>query len=373
MTQIANYINSYSDNTAYSADQSKDYPNISYIQGTDEVKWYKYDPDHIVAVYNVTSTSSATKLLGDTRNITKMWIDGVEQQSIQANYTFSTTGKHTVKYYLSITSLYHFRQCNSLISITLPNNINSVSGFYDCSNLTSVIVPNATNFERQCFYYCTKLKSINSKTDGVCILPNETTTIGEEAFIGCSSIKSITIPSTVTSLGVNVFNYCGGLTNITVDSGNTTYDSRNNCNAIIETATNTLILGCQNTIIPNSVTSIGVRAFQNGDTSVIIPNSVTSIGAYAFEMFYNNKKIINVTIGTGVNSIGNYAFGSSSGSVSRQITFTLYAITPPTIDNSVFGGLNNYTIYVPSESVNAYKAATNWSTYASRIQAIPTT
>ena len=373
MAQIANYINSYSDNTAYSADQSKDYPNISYIQANDNVKWNKYDPDHIVCIYNVTSTSEATKLLGDTRNITKMWIDGVEQQSIQANYTFSTTGKHTVKYYLSITSLYHFRQCNSLISITLPNNINSVSGFYNCSNLTSVIVPNATKFESQCFYYCTKLKSINSKTDGVCILPSETTTIGDSAFSGCKSLTSVTITDSVRSIGSDAFQNCTGLTNITVDSGNTKYDSRNNCNAIIETATNTLILGCQNTIIPNSVTSIGAHAFTNGDTSVTIPNSVTSIGAYAFEMYYANNNLINITIGNGVNSIGNYAFGSSSGSVTRQITFTLYVTTPPTLGNSVFGGLSYYTIYVPAESVEAYKTATNWSIYASRIQAIPTT
>ena len=139
-------------------------------------------------------------------------------------------------------------------------------------------------------------------------LPSNITWIGEEAFEGCSALASIRIPNSVTSMGNNAFSNCSGLTSVTigngltsirennfftgcsnltsivVESGNTKYDSRDNCNALIETSSNTLIIGCKNTIIPNSVTSIGDDAFYgcSGLTSVTIPNSVTSIGWCAF-------------------------------------------------------------------------------------------
>ena len=90
----------------------------------------------------------------------------------------------------------------------------------------------------------------------------------------------------VTSIGSSAFAHCSGLESIIVENGNTVYDSRDNCNAIIETETNTIIMGCKITIIPNSVTSIGSSAFSHciGLTSVTIPNSVTNIGVSAFRI-----------------------------------------------------------------------------------------
>ena len=103
------------------------------------------------------------------------------------------------------------------------------------------------------FTNCEGLTSVTIGTSVTCI--------GESAFWDCSSLTSVTIPNSVTSIGECAFSSCSGLTSVKVESGNAYYDSRNNCNAIIETGTNTLIAGCKNTVIPNSVTSIGEGAF----------------------------------------------------------------------------------------------------------------
>ena len=151
------------------------------------------------------------------------------------------------------------------------------------------------------------------------------TSIGDYAFNGCSGLTSITIPNSVTSIEYEAFNGCSGLTSVTVDSGNTHYDSRNNCNAIIEKATNTLIAGCMNTIIPNSVTNIGRSAFRgcSGLTSVTIPNSVTSIGYCAF---HGCSGLTSVTIPNSVTSIEYEAFNGCSGLTSITIPNSVTSI-----------------------------------------------
>jgi hypothetical protein len=150
------------------------------------------------------------------------------------------------------------------------------------------------------------------------ILPINLTSIEDFAFAYCSSLTSITIPNRVTSIGERAFAGCTSLISIVVNNGNTTYDCRENCNAIIETSTNTLIAGCRNTIIPNSVTSIGDYAFYYDSSlnSITIPNSVTSIGDSAF---YRCFSLTAVTIGNSVTSIGNGAFEYCSSLTSVTI------------------------------------------------------
>ena len=209
------------------------------------------------------------------------------------------------------------------------------SAFEDCFGLTSIIIPNSvTSIGESAFYDCSGLTSI--------IIPNRVTSIGKNAFEGCSGLTSITIPNSVTSISNGIFSGCTSLAAITVDAGNTVYDSRDNCNAIITTATNALISGCKNTTIPNSVTSIGESAFQNcsGLTSFTIPASVTSIGDDAFgactaltsvtfiensqltsigDAAFYNTGLISFTIPASVTSIGDEAFGACTALTS--VTF----------------------------------------------------
>ncbi len=296
------------------------------------------------------------------------------------------TGLTSVTIPNSVTSIGNevFSYCTGLTSVTIPNSVTSIGiyAFSDCYRLTSVTIPNSvTSIRGYTFFNCSGLTSVT--------IPNSVTSIERSAFTGCRGLTSIEIPNSVTSIGDWVFTHCTGLTSIVVQEGNLKYDSRESCNAVIESSTNRLVLGCKNSIIPNSVTSIGSTAFSGctGLTSVTIPNSVTSIGSSAF---YYCSSLTSVTIPESVTSIGDYAFSGCSSLTSVTIgnsvtsigdyafygctgltAVTNYATTPQSIDSNVFGGnasypgVNNSTcvLNVPKESVSLYQAAYVWKEF----------
>ena len=230
--------------------------------------------------------------------------------------------------------------------------ITTIDSFFlssDQSLLESVIIPNSvTTIESSAFSDCSSLTSVN--------LGNSVKSIGNYAFDGCSSLTSINIPDSVTSIGYNAFRDCSSLKSVTIGNSVTSIGSSafSDCSSL--TSVN----------LGNSVMTIGYNAFYNCDslTSIDIPDSVTSIGSSAFS---DCSSLKSVTIGNGVTSIENGAFESCYNLASVYCKAT----TPPSLGYSsyftFYENASGRKIYVPRNSVDAYKSAAGWKDYAAYI------
>ena len=269
-----------------------------------------------------------------------------------------------------------FSQCNGLTQLTLGNSLTSIgsSAFSRCTSLTDIVIPEGvTVIGNSAFYGCkalvsaslpNALEAIDYSTFLGCAAlsqvnwPASLTSINFDAFNGCKSLPGVTIPAALTTIAARAFDDCPSLASIQVEQGNTVFDSRESCNAIIETGSNALILGCKNTVVPSTITAIGDHAFYNcADLAeVTIPDGVTRIGEYAF---YNCKGLTEITIPATVDTICSDAFYTCTG----LKTVTCLALLPPVVYYRTFISCYDATLRVEQESVEDYKAAEYWNKF----------
>ena len=236
--------------------------------------------------------------------------------------------------------------CNNMVDkICIPESVNFIGeeAFRSCQNLKSINIPNRlTRLREGVFSECSSLTNI--------ILPESLATIDDNSFFNCNSLESIIIPSKVKRIGENVFSGCTNLCSIVVDEGNSCYDSRNNCNAIIETNSNTLVVGCSTTIIPKNVVKIGNYAFAGSSINeIIIPEGIKEIGNNAFEAC----DIKQLKLPNGVVKIGSSAFVYCKNLFSITIPNSVELIDndPPNSFLDVFSSCNSLKfIYIEKGS-----------------------
>lgn len=322
-----------------------------------------------------------------------------------------------------------FNGCKHLTSVTIPNSVTTIDNwaFANCSSLKTVVIPKTVTSIGSYAFYNTpwddklpnglvyvgdvfyKFKgempkgmtvTLRDGTKGIAgyafgfsemksvVIPSTVTYIGDQAFEGCRGLTSITIPKSVMKIGARLFEGCYNLAAINVEIGNPKYDSRNNCDAIIETRTNTLVAGCKNTVIPNSVIYIGKGAFQNCDglKSITIPNSVVRIGDGAFNScdgltsitipnsvlviesfaFFLCKNLASLTIPKSVYMIDEYAFKCENlNTIISNITDVKNVIVKKTAFNSV---PSTCVLRVPRGTADAYRNTAPWNQFTNIVE-----
>ena len=355
-------FNQHTDYNTYITGNNKILPNVSYCDNEEDVHYNPWIDPILIVKYNVVDDSNPTMLYfymsdgGSAAMFDKVELDGTEisitSLDSSSGYYQLSEGEHTARYILKNPALIGVE-----IIDESTEQINIGATFLECTAISEVKIPNTvTVIGRAAFGSCTSLTSIT--------IPNSVTYIGFGAFGGCSNLTSISIPNSVTTINSRSFYYCQNLESITFEDVTKI--------TINDEIGDYIFADCPklesiNITADTPWTFMPYRGFMRcyALKSIVIPNTVTNIMGMAL---CDCTSLTTITIPAGVTTIGMQAFDGCTSLTS----ITCLPTTPPTLNNTnQFNATNNCPIYVPAESVAAYKAASGWSTYASRIQAIP--
>ncbi len=259
---------------------------------------------------------------------------------------------------------YAFRSCESLTSVVVPPSVVSMGNlpFSNCNRLNRV---DYASVEHMCgvsyqsyppLFYAHHLY-MGGREISALVIPKGVASIADLAFEGASWLASLSIPASVASISPTAFRGCSGLKRISVDAQNRIYDSRDHCNAIIETATHTLVLGHAVGDIPQSVKVIGQCAFAGSRrTSYAIPEHIARIEKQAF---FGSPQLQKVTIPSGVSFVGEEAFADCRAL--RQVY--CHAKEVPNTDALAFRNVpvRHATLYVPASALKRYQTTSPWN------------
>lgn len=300
------------------------------IWGSGDMYDYNYDApwyDYRASIKKVTINKGVTTIgcsaFAYCENLTSVNIpDGVTRIGWDAFWNTNISSVYIPKSVLGIWNA-AFGDCDNLLSIVVDaenpvydsrNGCNAIIETKEnrlISGCASTILPDGVvSIAQFAFIGCDNLTSIT--------FPESLELIEHRAFWTCNGLTSITIPKSVWHINQQAFGYCYNLRTISVDSENVHYDSRDNCNAIIDSYANTIIRGTAQTVIPESVKGIGDFAFSGclSMKSFNIPEGVSSIGSYAFCQCNN---LVSVNIPQSVNIIGEYAFYNCNNLTSVEL------------------------------------------------------
>lgn len=308
-----------------------------FTKGEEQFTGWNTKPDYTGDIY----TDEDTFTPGSDLTLYAQWVpantfkitDGVLQKGTGFNTDKLRNNLAVPKYIgeATVTSLAVelFRGCQLIRKVSIPDSVVSLgqSAFESCITMTSVKLPSSlVNMADYVFRSCYVLEGIT--------LPDSLTSIGEYAFRSCNLLKTVIVPDSVTSLGEGAFESCKSLESATLPE-------------LITEVPGWLFSSCvslKNVVFKGSITELGSGVFycSSGAETFSVPATVTTIGGNAFY---------------GVDTLN---------------SIYVNATVPPALgNNTAFNGTNNAPIYVPAASVDAYKTAENWSTYADRIQAAP--
>jgi hypothetical protein len=320
--------------------------------------------------------------------------DSVKEIGERAFMNCSALTELTLSNSLAIIGTEAFMNCSSLTSITISKSVEEIGrdAFLGCSAVESIVVEEGnTRYDSRnnCNAIIENLSYGTNLIHGCknSTIPDSVTSIKDKAFMGCR-LTSIVIPKSVNHVTPEAFLNCDELDSIVVEEGNETYDSRDNCNGIVKTRENSLVVGCKNTIIPDTVTRINDWAFKGcaGLTNITIPESVTEIGRGAFSgcidltgivipksvtmiepyAFNNCIKLQSVEILGPVKKIDEYAFSSCQA----LETITLGTGIKKIEESALYYTSSLKAIYVPAKKA-AYYEARIWSRLCHLILELP--